>query len=37
MITDKGLVSTNSDLKRINDIIEIDSFIIVVGEGSKSN
>jgi hypothetical protein len=35
VITDKGILSCNSDLKRINDIIEVDSFILCVGEGSK--
>ncbi len=36
VITDKGILSCNSELKKINDIIEADSFILCVGEGSRN-
>ncbi len=35
VITDKGILTQNSELKRIYDILELDSYILVVGEGSK--
>lgn len=35
VITDQGTFFVSSELKRINDLIEIDSLIFVVGEGSK--
>ena len=35
VITDKGILTQNSELKRIYDILELDSYILVVVEGSK--
>ena len=36
VISEKGLLSQESILKKINDIIEIDSYVFAVGEGGKN-